>query len=57
MPLKKVTNKEELSATIGELVRSYKKGGKFAKGKSSKKAHKMAIAAAFDMMRKGRGGK
>ena len=52
MPIKK-KGKESLSITIAELLKSYKKGGKFAKGKPPKKAQKMAVAAAFDMMKKG----
>lgn len=58
MPLKKGTSKETLSANIAELIRSHKRGGKFAKGKSKKKARKMAVAAAFDLKeRSKRGGK
>jgi len=52
MPLKKGTSKATVSSNIAELIRSFKKGGRFAKGKSSGKARKMAIAAAFDMKRR-----
>lgn len=58
MPLKKGTSKKTLSANIAELLRSRKRGGKFAKGKSSKKAREMAVAAAFDLAYQSkRGGK
>jgi len=57
MPLKKGTSEETISSNIAELLHSFKKGGKFAKGKSSKKAQQMAIAAAFDMKRRSKRGK
>lgn len=57
MPLKKGKSKETLSANIAELLRSHSKGGKFAKGKSRKKAHEMAVAAAFEAKRTSRGKK
>lgn len=52
MPLKKGTSQATVSANIAELMHSYKKGGRFAKGKSSGKARTMAIAAAFDLKRR-----
>jgi len=48
------TNKGSLKITISELLRDYKKGGKAAKGKGSKKTHKAAVSAAFDIMKKGK---
>ena len=54
MPLSKEKTKEALGSNISELMHSYKKGGKFAKGKSPKKARQMAIAAAFSIKRKGK---
>jgi len=57
MPLKRGKSKETLSANIAELIRSHKKGGSFAKGKSKKKARKMATAAAFDLKRRSKKGK
>lgn len=57
MPLRKGSSKDTLKANIAELVAAHRKGGKFAKGKSAKKAHEMAIAVAFDLKRKARGGK
>jgi len=57
MPLQKGVSKEVISSNIAELLTSFKKGGKFAKGKSSKKAQQMAIAAAFDMKRRSKKGK
>jgi len=52
MPLKKGTSQKVVSGNIRELMHSYKRGGRFAKGKSSAKARQMAIAAAFSMKRK-----
>lgn len=52
MPLKEGTSKKTLSANIAELLRSHKRGGTFAKGKSAKKAREMAVAAAFDIKRR-----
>jgi len=51
MPLKKGRSQATVSSNISELMHSYKKGGRFAKGKSPKKARKMAIAAAFSIKR------
>ena len=51
MPLKKGRSQATVSSNISELMHSYKKGGRFAKGKSPRKARKMAIAAAFSMKR------
>ena len=51
MPLKKGRSQKTVSHNIKELMHSYKKGGRFAKGKSSRKARKMAIAAAFSVKR------
>jgi len=47
-------DKASLSATIGDLLRSYKKGSKV---KASKKSQKKAVSAAFDMMKNSRGDK
>jgi hypothetical protein len=52
MPLIKSKSKKALSANISELMHSFNKGGEFAKGKRSKKAHQMAVAAAFSMKKK-----
>lgn len=52
MPLDKSGSKASVGKNIEELMHSYKKGGKFAKGKSSDKARQMAIAAAFNVKRK-----
>jgi hypothetical protein len=52
MPLQKGKSKQVVSQNIAELLHSYKKGGSFAKGKTSAKARKMAVAAAFDMKRR-----
>ena len=57
MPLKKGTSKETVTSNIAELLQSFKRGGKFAKGKSKSKARQMAVAAAFDMKRKSKKGK
>ena len=54
MPLKKGRSRKVLSENISELMHSYKRGGRFAKGKSSGKARQMAIAAAFEVRRKSR---
>ena len=51
MPLKKGRSQATVSHNIEELMHSYKRGGKFAKGKSARKARKMAIAAAFSIKR------
>ena len=55
MPLKKGRSQKVLSKNISELMHSYKRGGRFAKGQSSVKARQMAIAAAFAIKRKSRG--
>ena len=52
MPLKKGRSQKTVSHNIKELMHSYKKEGRFAKGKSPRKARKMAIAAAFDVKRR-----
>lgn len=52
MPLIKSTSKSAVGSNISELMHSYKKGGQFAKGKSSGKARQMAIAAAFNVKRR-----
>ena len=52
MPLKKGRSQATVSSNISELMHSYKKGGRFAKGKSARKARQMAIAAAFDVKRR-----
>ena len=51
MPLKKGRSQATVSSNISELMHSYKKGGRFAKGKSPRKAKQMAIAAAFGIKR------
>ena len=51
MPLKKGKSRATVSSNISELMHSYKRGGRFAKGKSPRKARQMAIAAAFSMKR------
>ena len=51
MPLKKGRSQKTVSSNIKELMHSYKRGGRFAKGKSPRKARKMAIAAAFSIKR------
>ena len=55
MPLKKGRSRKVLGENISELMHSYKRGGRFAKGQSSAKARRMAIAVAFAMKRKSRG--
>jgi hypothetical protein len=52
MPLKKGKSQKVMQENIRELMHSYKRGGRFAKGKSPEKARQMAIAAAFAMRRK-----
>jgi len=52
MPLKKGKSQKVVGENISELMHSYKREGKFAKGKSSGKARQMAIAAAFSIKRK-----
>lgn len=52
MPLKRGTSQEVLQRNIEELMHSYKRGGRFAKGKSPGKARQMAVAAAFALRRK-----
>jgi len=52
MPLKQGKSQATMSGNISELMHSFKKGGKFAKGKSSAKAHQMAVAAAFSIKRR-----
>ncbi len=56
MPLTKSSSQAALDKNISELMHSYKKGGRFAKGKSADKAHQMAIAAAFQVKREARKG-
>ena len=51
MPLKKGRSQKTVSYNIKELMHSYKRGGRFAKGKPPGKARKMAIAAAFGIKR------
>ena len=51
MPLKKGTSQTIVGKNIKELMHSYKRGGRFAKGKSPRKARQMAIAAAFSIKR------
>ena len=51
MPLKKGRSQKTVSSNIKELMHSYKRGGRFAKGKSPGKAKQMAIAAAFSIKR------
>ena len=51
MPLKKGRSQKTVSSNIKELMHSYKRGGRFAKGKSLRKAKQMAIAAAFGIKR------
>lgn len=57
MPLIKSTSKKALSNNISELMHSHKAGGNFAKGKSNTKARQMAVAAAFALRDKMKGGK
>jgi len=52
MPLKRGKSQATVSSNIEELMHSYKRGGRFAKGKSPGKARQMAIAAAFALKRK-----
>ena len=52
MPLRRGKSQETVSYNIRELMNSYKRGGKFAKGKSAGKARQMAIGAAFDIKRR-----
>ena len=52
MPLKKGASQKTVSSNIKELMHSYKRGGRFAKGKSPGKAKQMAIAAAFSVKRR-----
>jgi hypothetical protein len=54
MPLKKGKSQTTFSSNVSELMHSYKRGGKFAKGKSSGKARQMALAAAFSIKRRGK---
>lgn len=54
MPLKRGTSQKVLQENIKELMHSYKRGGRFARGKSPEKARQMAIAAAFAMKERGR---
>ncbi len=53
MPLDYSKSKKAFSGNVSELLASYKEGGKFAKGKSMKKARQMALATAFGIKRKG----
>lgn len=55
MPLKKGASQKVFEENIRELMRSYKRGGRFARGKSPAKAREMAVAAAFAMRRKSGG--
>lgn len=48
MPLRKGSGQKTISSNIGELMES----STFAKGKSKKKKHEMAIAAAMDQARR-----
>lgn len=57
MPLQKGKSQKVMSGNISELMHSYKRGGKFAKGKSPGKARQMAVAAAFELKRRSKGGK
>jgi hypothetical protein len=52
MPLKTGKSQKVLQGNVRELMHSYKRGGRFAKGKSPEKARQMAVAAAFAMRRK-----
>ena len=51
MPLKKGKSQAVVSSNISELMHSFKREGRFARGKSPGKARQMAIAAAFSMKR------